>query len=164
MVGSAIAGVFASVSPAEAIMFTVNGTNYDVTTVTTTYDANTSLLQSQPWWGNQTLAEQFASTVLQGLPGTVPNKGPRFVYSTGFFSDPFSGDFTFINYSVYDTTANPLVYSSVSGISSNYVYATATEATPVPFDFDPSFGVVALGGIWAGRKVIKKIKTSKKSV
>jgi hypothetical protein len=38
------------------------------------------------------------------------------------------------------------------------------SATPVPFDFDPSFGVVALGGIWAGRKVIKKIKTSKKSV
>ena len=37
-------------------------------------------------------------------------------------------------------------------------------ATPVPFEFDPSFGVVALGGIWAGRKVIKKIKTSKKSV
>ena len=36
--------------------------------------------------------------------------------------------------------------------------------TPVPFDFDPSFGLVALGGIWAGRKVIKKIKTSKKSV
>ena len=41
---------------------------------------------------------------------------------------------------------------------------TFSSASPVPFEFDPSFGVVALGGIWAGRKVIKKIKTSKKSV
>jgi hypothetical protein len=41
---------------------------------------------------------------------------------------------------------------------------TFSSATPVPFDFDPSFGVVGLGGIWAGRKVIKKIKTAKKSV
>jgi len=42
--------------------------------------------------------------------------------------------------------------------------ATFSPATPVPFEFDPSFGLVALGGIWAGRKVIKKIKTGKKSV
>ncbi|MEI6328588.1 MAG: hypothetical protein WCP16_05110 [Pseudanabaena sp. ELA645] len=41
---------------------------------------------------------------------------------------------------------------------------TFSSAIPVPFDFDPSFGLVALGGIWASRKVIKKIKTSKKSV
>ncbi len=41
---------------------------------------------------------------------------------------------------------------------------TFSSATAVPFDFDPSFGVVALGGIWAGRKVIKKIVASKKSV
>jgi hypothetical protein len=46
----------------------------------------------------------------------------------------------------------------------NQSLVTFSSATPVPFDFDPSFGVVALGGIWAGRKVIKKIAASKKSV
>jgi hypothetical protein len=166
VVGSAIAGVFASVSPAEAIMFTVNGIDYDVTTVTTSYDANTSLLQSQPWWGNDILAEQFASTVAQGLPGRAGNQGPLFAIEASFVSDPFGGgDFTDILASVYDTSGNPpVVFTFVQNSASNDVYATATAATPVPFDFDPSFGVVALGGIWAGRKVIKKIKTAKKSV
>jgi hypothetical protein len=34
-----------------------------------------------------------------------------------------------------------------------------TPATPVPFDFDPSFGLLALGGVWTARKMIKKSKS-----
>ena len=33
------------------------------------------------------------------------------------------------------------------------------DATPVPFDFDPSFGLLALGGAWTVRKMIKKSKS-----
>ncbi len=33
------------------------------------------------------------------------------------------------------------------------------DATPVPFDFDPSFGLLALGGAWTARKMIKKSKS-----
>jgi hypothetical protein len=78
------------------------------------------------------------------------------------------------NFSGRDNLSLSFQSTSVS-VSEYYIYssdynlfvtggATFSSATPVPFDFDPSFGVVALGGIWAGRKVIKKIKTSKKSV
>ena len=37
----------------------------------------------------------------------------------------------------------------------------ATVATPVPFDFDPSFGVAVLGGGWLLRKHLKKKKSTK---
>jgi hypothetical protein len=60
-------------------------------------------------------------------------------------------------YQIFNVTSLP-TDPTITGVT------TFSSATPVPFDFDPSFGVVALGGIWAGRKVIKKIKTSKKSV
>jgi hypothetical protein len=36
---------------------------------------------------------------------------------------------------------------------------TPVAATPVPFDFDPNFGLLALGGVWAARKMIKKSKS-----
>ncbi len=37
----------------------------------------------------------------------------------------------------------------------------ATVATPVPFDFDPSFGVAVLGGGWLLRKHLKNKKSTK---
>jgi len=40
---------------------------------------------------------------------------------------------------------------------------TVFEATftPIPFDFDPSFGVLLLGGAWAGSRALKKFKASR---
>jgi len=38
-------------------------------------------------------------------------------------------------------------------------WAIAPAPTAVPFDFDPSFGLLALGGVWAARKMIKKSKS-----
>ena len=38
------------------------------------------------------------------------------------------------------------------------------SAVPVPFEFSPAVGILGLGGIYAGRIIIKKLKASKKSV
>jgi hypothetical protein len=39
--------------------------------------------------------------------------------------------------------------------------ATFSNPTAVPFDFDPSFGVLLLGGAWAGNRALKKFKASR---
>jgi hypothetical protein len=35
--------------------------------------------------------------------------------------------------------------------------------TPVPFEFSPALGLSVLGGLWIGKRLIKKFKASKKS-
>lgn len=43
-----------------------------------------------------------------------------------------------------------------------YLIGTSTTtATPVPFDFDPTFGLVFLGGAWLVRKGLKKRSNQK---
>lgn len=37
------------------------------------------------------------------------------------------------------------------------------SATPVPFEFNPAMGLSVLGGLWIGKRLIKKFKASKKS-
>jgi len=66
------------------ITVSVGGVTYQITTVTGSYVAEASLLQSQTWWGNQTLATSLATAVGSGF-GYVnqnPNVGPAFVYGT----------------------------------------------------------------------------------
>jgi autotransporter-associated beta strand protein len=46
---------------AEAGVVTVNGTNYDLTTVTGTFFSKQSTLESQLWWGNTSLADSLAA-------------------------------------------------------------------------------------------------------
>jgi hypothetical protein len=59
---------------------------YDVSTITTSFSSSSSLLSSQAWFGDQTLAEEFA-----GLVGTnlgLPNGG---FFGPFFAVDSFSG-------------------------------------------------------------------------
>jgi hypothetical protein len=42
--------------PAQAATFNVNGTDYEITTVTGTYLGLQDQLVATPWWGNETLA------------------------------------------------------------------------------------------------------------
>jgi hypothetical protein len=51
-------------------------------------------------------------------------------------------------------------YSANSTLSAFNIDVTEV-ATPVPFDFDPSFGVAVLGGGWLLRKHLKKKKSTK---
>jgi hypothetical protein len=58
---------------ASAVTIELGGTNYEITTISGTFDDNQSSLEMQPWWGSQTVAEEAA-----GLVGTelgTPNFG-----------------------------------------------------------------------------------------
>ena len=45
-------------------------------------------------------------------------------------------------------------YSSVSFTNS----LSYTTATPVPFDFSPTSGLLSLGALWLAKKTLKKVK------
>ena len=74
-IGAAAALAAISLSPgsAHAYVVTVGGVQYDVTTFTGSYDANTSKFGTatnggvMPWWGNSNLAYQFATAIGSSL-------------------------------------------------------------------------------------------------
>jgi hypothetical protein len=77
---------FAGTSSADSITVTVNGTQYDITTVTGTFTDNMAQLESTPWWGNESLAQEIAGAVMDDI-GT-PNEfngeeggGPLFAWN-----------------------------------------------------------------------------------
>jgi len=39
---------------------------------------------------------------------------------------------------------------------------TFSEAAPIPFEFEPSLGILLLGGAWAGNRALKKFKARNK--
>ena len=60
-------------------------TNYDLSFVSTTYGADSTLLQSQPWWGYASEATLFANAVGTSLGPSaayISGYGPAFAYST----------------------------------------------------------------------------------
>ena len=74
------------VSPAAAVTISVGGTDYDVSTITTTFDAQSALLLSQPWWGDSLLADTAAADVGSslGLPNGT-GSGPLFAWAENSF-------------------------------------------------------------------------------
>ncbi|TAF09216.1 MAG: hypothetical protein EAZ77_05785 [Nostocales cyanobacterium] len=155
-VGSA-AAIVASASTANAATFTVNGTDYDITTVTGSYNSLSSQLQSQVWWGNQTLASQFATIVGSSL-GISSYVGPTFAYGvTG------GGMFTFANGYAYTSLVNGVTGYSPEVSNPSAVYAIATVATPStpvsvpePGTAIPTalVGLVALGAMGKAKKTV----------
>jgi hypothetical protein len=65
--GTLTASVMFAAKPAEAAIFNVGGTNYDITTVQGTYNDISSQINATPWWGSRTKAVEFASAVYHGL-------------------------------------------------------------------------------------------------
>ncbi len=59
----AFAGIIIAPTEAKAVTITLDGTDYEVTTILTSFDDNETLLESQPWWGNDTFAESAAEQV-----------------------------------------------------------------------------------------------------
>lgn len=57
------------------IQVSYSGTVYNLTSKITSYNASTALLQSQPWWGNNTLAENLAGQVLYQLGNNLSYSG-----------------------------------------------------------------------------------------
>jgi len=173
VLGATVAAAALSLCPgkAEAFVVSVDNVDYDVTTFTGFYDANASKFQTpanggeMPWWGNITLAKQFATAVGTnlGLP-FIGKEGPFFAISTGILEGR-SGASRNTQIASYDTAyGNPgIVY--VSGASdSSWTWASVVQPTlntrsttdvPAPL---PIFGVAAAWG--SSRQLRKRIKAN----
>jgi len=160
----ALAAISLSPGSAQAIVVTVGGAQYDVTTFTGSADANAVKFNTpanggmMPWYGNQSLAIDFALAV-QGFFGN------RTVYATDYIFNPDPLDNTNIAGIFWDTqygtqpTPVPCpdcFTGGGTGGAYNEMYAVATEvplAVPAPL---PLFGATAAFGF--SRKLRKRIK------
>lgn len=73
---------FPKSSRADQITVTVDDQQYDITTLTGSFADNMAELESEPWWGNATLAQAFANAVADdiGTPNDNGTSGPLFAY------------------------------------------------------------------------------------
>ncbi|MFM1902002.1 MAG: hypothetical protein RLZZ216_2578 [Cyanobacteriota bacterium] len=137
----------------QALVVNVGGEDWDVTTFTGSYDANTSIFATagnggvMPWWGDSSLANQFTIAVGNGLG--LPNvEGPETFgpyFGRDFRSTPLSGVF----FSLFDGA--DLLAGSVSGLA-NHPWAQATHV-PVSYPL-PVLGAAAAFGF--SRKLMKR--------
>ncbi len=144
----AIGCLFATTS--QAIVVTVNSTDYDVTTITGTYLSVAPTLQNQVWWGSSDTSLAFANAVgTQGLPnfGII---GPLFTWAV-------EGDLisSLVSSRALTATNIPLSLNIAAGDPQPYTYAVASR-TSVP-DSGATlamFGVTLAGMIAIRRRLI----------
>ena len=137
--------MFPATSNADAVV-TVDGTKYDVSTVTTPFNGDPSLLKAQPWWGNSSLAEEFATAVggSFGFPNFIEalNTGPLFAWGI----TPFD--------TLRATGHPPGASGSVSvevARQESFVFATATPVpTPEPGALSLMFSGLLVVGLLVG--------------
>lgn len=149
-IGVALATGVLGAGQAQALVVTVGGQQWNVTTFTGTYSANTSKFATSanggvmPWWQNQTLADTFATTVGSGLgyPNLFGGAGPFFAYQVA----------TNVSASFIDTLGNPGSLTSTPGTTRTWAQATPFSA-PGPL---PALGIAAAFGF--SRKLRKRIK------
>ena len=145
-----------SANAAHAVSVVVNGNTYDVTTFTGSYEANTSTFTTtqMAWWGDATLAQQFATAVgtQLGLPnfGTI---GPLFGYSAA--PDGIGG--YQVSMSNYDSTISPPINDSKSSGVNTYAISSSQPSSAVPGPL-PVLGVAASFGM--SRRLRRRIKLS----
>jgi hypothetical protein len=138
---------------AKAIIFTVGGQDYDVTTFNATHSGNESKFATpgnggvMPWWGDSSLAQQFATAVGVSLgttinpgPGGSNTRGPYFVYALN------SGTLDSWN---YNSLSSGIENYTGIGRFGNFTYAQASlvpspAAAPGPL---PLLGAATAFGI-----------------
>ena len=64
---------------AQAAVFNVNGTDYDMTTIDGSYNELFSQLSNQVWFNDENLAQDFAATVQLSLGDPYPNSDGSFL-------------------------------------------------------------------------------------
>ena len=115
--------------PITYVAVIVDGNIYDISAVPTSFNASSSLLQTEPWWASGTVAQEFATAVGTTL-GTFnqggQTYGPLFAYaynSVGLAS---------VN--TYATTAGGTTtaygFGGSGALTSTYTYAEATYVGP----------------------------------
>ena len=112
-------------NPAEAAIFTVGGTNYDVTTVTGSYNSLKSQLEATPWWGNSTLAADLATAATSAGSWNNDNGGMGAFFAFNTFWDAYTAnaegggalgaDFANSNYLVQMENAD-IVYAAPAAV------------------------------------------------
>jgi len=135
-----------SPSPAEAVVVTVGGIAYDVTEVETSYNLSSSTFQAfapgkMPWWGNESLAYDFALEVYDALgEGSTAGYGPVFAHAHDASLAKVLG--------ILQNTSNPLdAINDLPAASATVKYAIASAPVPGPL---PLFGAAAAFG-WSRR-------------
>ena len=162
--------------PAQAILVTVNSTQYDVTAFNGNYNDNASKFATpaygglMPWYGNQTLTEQFALAVYNLTPtngGLADNNtlgvGPLFARASETFSSDRSSFLLVLTSSISINSVNSgypvgqvVYYAPYSDSTASYAIATA-----VPWETD-AVSVIGstflfTGGVWTKRKLAKPL-------
>lgn len=120
-----------SPAPAAAITITVGSINYDVSAFSTSPASQFATfglppLGQMPWWGNDTLAYDFATTLFNQLgAGWDADYGPVFAYSLDTSLNEVRG----LAQSITDI--NDLIDVTASTVSTN-TYAIASPLPDVP--------------------------------
>jgi hypothetical protein len=147
---AALAAISLSPGSAQAYVVTVGGVQYDVTTFTGTYNANTSKFATpansgvMPWWGSSSLASQFATAVGSSFGFPNPSgRGPYFAY------EAFS---TAVRAWQYNQSGQVAFAGTAQSLERSWAQATSV---PVPGPL-PLLGAGAAFGF--SRKLRKPIK------
>lgn len=121
--------IMTTATAGSAATFTVDGDEYDVSTITGSFDDNVSLLESQVFFGDEDLALEFASEVgdLLGI-FNFGFLGPLFAFDNGLpdstgFHAPFDSS---LSSAILTETAN----SNITDLTWAVVYPVA--AVPLP--------------------------------
>jgi hypothetical protein len=149
---AALAAISLSPGSAQAYVVTVNSVQYDVTTFTGSYDADTSKFETaanggvMPWWGSESLASQFAAAVSGNLGAPNDPFGPYFGWSAMNGAIEVKRWFT--------TTSTVVPGAHMTDVTFTWAQATLyTAPAPGPL---PLFGAAAAFGF--SRKLRKRIK------
>lgn len=142
----------------QTVTVNVGGQLYNVSSITTSYSASTSLFQtpanggSMPWWGETpTNVGNFVNAVSAAL-GT-PNLGGTGAFTYGPFFAALA----------YTSNVQSGAYNSATGFidypirnqSGTYTFATATAVVPSPL---PLFGAAAAFGM--SRRLRQRIRSA----
>ncbi len=124
---------FASAANATTITVQHNGVDYDVTTVTGTFNDLSDQLDDQIWWGNAGLANVFASAVGTQLGAPPENTGVTFSSWAPFFATGSSGTSVFSIALDVGGTFGFTVQGPSPSTTGTHTYAiVAADAAPVP--------------------------------
>jgi hypothetical protein len=164
---------------AQALVVNVGGQQWDVTTFTGSYNANSAKFNTpanggkMPWWtgtgGSSTLASQFAAAITTSLglqPGTGSTYSPYFAYKYLPINCTIGVDCTTTMSRAWDTDTNivnnpsdPATFTaSLNQYGGTLTWAQAELVAPVPGPL-PLFGAAAAFGF--SRNLRNRIKDSK---
>lgn len=117
---------------AQALTVEVDGTTYDLTIYSGSFDSNTSFFATpanggkMSWWGNESLAQQLASKLAAGLSSPpLPSNGPLFAFA---FNSPY------VSASYFDLTTlgNGDLVVTDDEVSPSTPQTYVVENNPVP--------------------------------